>query len=46
MEVDADKKERCAVGVEVANKSAVIYISADVCNGGEGCGNIRGIVHG
>jgi len=33
MQVDANKEERCAVGVYVSDKSAVVYVPADVGNG-------------
>lgn len=45
MEVDADKEEGCAVGVHVSDKSSVVYVSANVGNGGKGCCDIRGVVH-
>lgn len=30
--INADEKERCSVGMYVTDKSAVVNVSADVCN--------------
>lgn len=46
MGVDADKEEGCTVSMYISNESAVVDVSADVCNGRKGCGDIRGIVYG
>ena len=32
MEVDTDEEERCSISVHVPNQSAVIYVTADVCD--------------
>lgn len=45
MEVDANEKEGSSICVKVTDKSAVVNVSTDVSNGGEGCGDIRGVVH-
>lgn len=45
MEVNTNKKERCSVGVKVSDEPSVIYISADVGYGREGCGDIGSVVH-
>lgn len=46
MKVNADEEKGCAVGVKVSDESAVVYVSADVGDGGEGCGNVGGVMHG
>lgn len=45
MKVDADKEEGCAVSVHVSDKPSVVYVSANMGNGGEGCGDVRGVVY-
>jgi len=39
VEVETDEEEGCSVGVQISEQSAVVYVSADVGNGGEGCIN-------
>lgn len=46
MEIDANKEERCAVGMYISDESAVVYVSTNVGDGGEGCGDVGGIVYG
>lgn len=37
MKVNANEEERCAIGMEVSDESAVVYVSANMGDGGEGC---------
>lgn len=46
MEINTNEEERCAVGMYVSNESAVVYISTNMSNGGEGCGDVGSIVYG
>lgn len=46
MKVDADKEERGSVGMGVADKSAEVYVTADVGNGGEGYCDVCCVVYG
>lgn len=46
MEVDADKEYRGTVGVQISDESAICYVSADVCDGGERGGDVGGVVYG
>ena len=46
MSIQADEKERCAVGVHVSNESAIVYIPADVSNRHKGYRDVRGVVYG
>lgn len=46
MEVNTNEEKGCAIGVYVSNESAIVYVSTDVGDGGEGCGDVGGIVYG
>lgn len=45
MHIKADKEERSAVGMHIANKSAIIDVTADVGDGRESCGDIRSVMY-
>ena len=40
VKINTNKEERGPVGMEVADKSSVIYVPTDVCDGREGCVNV------
>ena len=46
MKVDTDEEEGGTIGVHITNQPAVIYVSANMCDRGEGSGDIGGVVHG
>lgn len=46
MRVNTDEEKGCAVGMYITDKSAVVDISADVGNGGEGSGDIGSVMYG
>lgn len=46
MHVDTDKEKGGSVGVHAPDKSAVVYVPADMGDGGKGCSDVRGVVHG
>lgn len=45
MKVNANEKERGAVGVHIPDKSAVVYVPADVCYGCKGGCDVGGVVY-
>jgi len=45
MKVNTDEKERCSVSVHISNESAIIYVTANVSNRGEGRIDVRGVVY-
>lgn len=46
MHIDANKEEGSPVGMYISNKSSVVYVSADVGDGGESYGDVRCVVYG
>lgn len=46
VKINTNEEKGCAVSVHVSNESAVVNITADVGNGGEGGGDIGGVVYG
>lgn len=46
MHINTNEEKGCAVSVHVSNESTVVNITADVGNGGEGGGDIGGVVYG
>lgn len=46
VKIDANEEERCTVGMYVPDKSAVVDVSANVGDGGEGCCDIGSVMYG
>lgn len=45
MEINTDEKEGCAVGMYITDKSAVVYIPANVGYRGKGGCDVRGVMY-
>jgi len=45
VKINTYKEEGGTVCMHVPDYSSVIYVTTDVCYGGEGCGNISGVVY-
>ena len=45
VDVDGDKKHRCAIGVQIAHQPAEIHVAHDVFDRGEGIINMRRVMH-